>query len=105
MVCYQLYYYVPESHLETTKEAIFAAGAGKIGKYSHCAVEHKVKGQYRPEAGSCPYSGTQGILEKVAEYKVETICEATCITTVVAALKKSHPYECPAYGVVKLENL
>jgi len=104
MTFHQLYYYVPESHLEITKEAIFAAGAGKMGNYSCCGIEHKVQGQYRPETGSCPYNGEQGVLSKASEYRFETVCDEKHIAAVIKALKKAHPYECPAYGVIKLEN-
>ena len=105
MAHYHFYYYVPESHLQITKEAVFAAGAGKIKKYTACAWETKGQGQYRPEEGSNPYRGTQGIVEKVAEYKVETFCEEKHLAAVVNALKSSHPYENVAYGIIKLENL
>jgi structural hemagglutinin/hemolysin toxin protein RtxA len=101
---YQLYYYVPETHLEATKAAIFAAGAGTIGNYSQCAWETKGTGQFCPAAGSNPYLGATGIIEKVVEYKVETICSSDCLIAVLAALKAVHPYEQPAFGYVKLES-
>lgn len=98
----QLYYYVPKSHLEITKKAIFAAGAGKIGNYSECAWQTRGTGQFRPEPKSHPYLGKTGKLTKVSEYKIETIVLSSKIKAVIKALKKSHPYETPAYGIIKL---
>ena len=99
---YQFYYYVPISHLEKTKKAIFAAGAGKMGNYSSCAWQTKGVGQYKPEPKSKAYIGKVGKISKVAEYKVETVCKQSKIKAVIKALKKSHPYEHPAFGVVAL---
>lgn len=99
-----LYYYVPKSHLEITKKAIFAAGAGAIGNYSSCAWQTKGSGQFKPEPKSNPYIGKKGKISKVIEYKVETICSASKIKAVIQALKNSHPYEHPTFGVLKLTS-
>ena len=98
---YQIYYYVPQSHLASTKKAIFAAGAGKMGNYSNCAWQTKGKGQFKPEPKSKAYIGKIGKISTVTEYKVETVCNSNCIKRVIRALKKSHPYELPAFGVLK----
>lgn len=100
----QLYYYVPKSHLEITKKAIFAAGAGTIGNYSSCAWQTKGTGQFKPEPKSNPYLGKAGKVSKVIEYKVETVCTTSKIKAVIKALKSSHPYEHPAFGLLKLSN-
>ena len=60
------------------------------------------EGQFRPLAGSRPYSGKAGQLEKVDEYKVEMICIAAAIKDVVQTLLEVHPYEQPAYEVYKV---
>ena len=99
---YHFYYHTPKSHLETTKQAIFTAGAGSVGNYSCCAWETKGTGQFKPEIGSNSYTGKIGKLTKVVEYKVETACPSSKIKKVIKALKKAHPYEHPAFGVLKL---
>lgn len=99
-----IYYYVPKSHLEATKKAIFAAGAGAMGNYSSCAWQTEGTGQFKPEPKSTPYIGKTGKVSKVVEYKVETVCPASKIKVVIKALKSSHPYECPAFGVLKLKT-
>ncbi|MFA6409003.1 MAG: NGG1p interacting factor NIF3 [Gammaproteobacteria bacterium] len=96
---YQLFFYVPKSHLETVKNAIFGAGAGRLGNYSHCSWETEGIGQFMPLPGSNPYVGKENFLEKIPEYKVETICSENCLNAVIQALLAAHPYETPAYGI------
>ncbi|WP_237133718.1 YqfO family protein [Pseudohongiella sp. O18] len=98
----KLTFYVPESHLETVKQAVFEAGAGRIGDYDSCCWQVAGQGQFRPLDGANPFIGSQGALETVSEYRVEMICTETCIEAVIQALKASHPYEEPAYDVVAL---
>jgi len=100
---YQFYYYVPKSHLAVTKKSVFAAGAGKIGKYSCCAWQTKGTGQFKPEPKSHAYIGKIGKICTVSEYKVESICSKSRIKAITKALKKSHPYENPAFGFIKLQ--
>lgn len=102
---YKLSFYVPEEHLESVKTALFEKGAGRIGDYDCCCWQSLGMGQYRPLEGSDPFLGKQGEIEQVREYKVELVCEETVIWNAVAALKHSHPYEEPAYDVVKLETM
>lgn len=100
---YTLYFYVPESHLESVKAALFAAGAGAIGDYENCCWQVLGQGQFKPMAGSQPFIGAVDQLEKVAEWRVELVVSAEQIKTVIAALKAAHPYEEPAYAVYRLE--
>ena len=102
---YKLCYYVPESHLEHTKAAVFEAGAGRIGDYDSCCWQVLGEGQFRPLEGSKPFLGREGDVERVAEYRVEMVCEDHLIEQVVAALKQAHPYEEPAYDVIRLAEL
>lgn len=101
---YQLSFYVPETHAEQVKASLFKAGAGRLGNYERVAWQTEGIGQFCPTEGSDPYLGATGKLEKVAEYKVEMICKEQYIKPVIAALKASHPYEEPAYSIIKLEN-
>ncbi len=96
-------FYVPETHLENVKQAMFAAGAGKIGNYDHCAWQSVGMGQYRSGLNSNPFLGEQGKLETVDEYKVEMVCAEEFAVAVIAAMKESHPYEEVAYSVIRIE--
>lgn len=102
---YKLCYFVPETHLEKTKRALFEAGAGKIGDYDSCAWQCKGQGQFRPLDGSDPFLGKAGALEVVDEYKVELVCEDSLVGEVLDALKQAHPYEEPAYEVYRMEAM
>lgn len=101
---YKLGFYVPESHVEAVKVALFDAGAGRIGNYDRCCWQVLGQGQFRPLAGSQPALGEQDVVEQVAEYRVEIVCADTCVAEVVAALKLSHPYEEPAWDLIALSN-
>ena len=99
---YKLCFYVPESHLQQVKTAVFAAGAGRIGDYDYCCWQVAGQGQFRPLAGSAPFIGRQGEVEQLPEYRVEMVCAKEHIKTAVAALVAAHPYEEPAWDVVAL---
>jgi hypothetical protein len=102
---YKLCFFVPESHVESVKDAIFAEGAGKMGNYDCCSWQTLGTGQFRPLAGSQPAIGSHDKIEFVREYKVECVCEAEKMPAVVAALKSAHPYEEPAYEAYLLASL
>lgn len=99
---YKLCYHVPESHLEVTKRALFDAGAGKLGNYDQCCWQVRGQGQFRPLSGSQPFLGEPGKLERTEEYLVEMVCVEQHLKDAVAALKRAHPYETPAYHVLLL---
>ena len=99
---YHLYVYVPQTHLEHVKAALFAAGAGTMGDYDHVCWQVNGTGQFRPRAGSKPHIGTQDTLETVDEFRVEMVCADDKIDAVIAALQQAHPYETPAYGAWKI---
>lgn len=102
---YKLAFFVPESHLETVKTAVFATGAGRIGDYDCCCWQSLGQGQFRPLAGSQPFLGRQGEVERVSEYRVELVCADDLIRPAISALKAAHPYEEPAYDVWQLAEL
>ncbi|SDX66967.1 YqfO family protein [Pseudomonas sp. NFACC08-1] len=101
---YKLCFFVPASHLDVVKNAVFAAGGGRIGDYDRCAWQVLGLGQFRPLDGSQPFIGEAGQVEQVEEWKVELVVADELIRGVVDALKQSHPYETPAYEVWRLED-
>jgi len=70
---YKLVFFVPASHLDAVKNAVFAAGAGQQGEYEHCCWQTLGYGQFRPSAEAKPFIGEAGRLEIVPEYRVETL--------------------------------
>lgn len=102
---YKLCFYVPPSHLEAVKAAVFAAGAGRIGNYDQCCWQVLGEGQFRPRAGSQPFLGALERSERVVEYRVEMVCADAVITAVVSALKAAHPYEEPAFDLYRIADI
>lgn len=102
---YLLCFYVPESHLEVVKEAVFATGAGRIGDYDSCCWQTRGQGQFRPLAGSNPFLGRQGVVEQVEEWKVELVCADELLEAAVSALLDAHPYEEPAWHAIPIAEL
>jgi hypothetical protein len=98
---YKLCFYVPVTHLESVKAAVFAAGAGRIGNYEHCCWQIEGTGQFRPLPGADPAIGSIDRVEKVAEYRVEMVCSDACVEAVIEALRIAHPYEEPAFDIVQ----
>lgn len=100
----QIVVYVPESHLEPVKEALFSAGAGKIGDYDKACWQCIGQGQFRPNAGANPSIGEVGQLCFVQEYRIEMICPLNLVPDAIKKLKQAHPYEEPAYSVILMES-
>jgi hypothetical protein len=93
--------YIPESHLEKVKDAMFKAGAGRLGNYDQCCWQTEGKGQFRPAEGANPHTGEVGKLETVKEWKVEMVCEREKLGAAIKALKEAHPYETAAFHVTE----
>lgn len=95
--------FIPVSHLEIVKQALFDAGAGKIGDYDSCCWQTLGTGQFKPLDNSQPYIGKAGgEVEQVEEYKVEMVCDEENLKTAISAMKKAHPYEEPAFDIIQL---
>ena len=101
---FKLTVFVPASHLDAVKDALFAAGAGRLGGYDRCSWQVLGEGQFRALPGAQPFIGTVGAVERVAEYRVETVLAAELLPAVIKALKAAHPYETPAFDVTALLN-
>lgn len=97
----KLTFYVPVESCEVVKNALFDAGAGKIGNYDRCSFETTGTGQFRALDGANPTVGKLGIVEKILEARVEMVLDDHILIEAIKALKSSHPYETPAYDVVK----
>lgn len=102
---YKLAFFVPIEDAESVKQAVFEAGAGRIGNYEHACFQTLGTGQFRPTEGANPHTGSVGSLEKVEEFKVELLCDEAHIHGAIAALKLAHPYEEVAYDVWQLADL
>ncbi len=99
---YKLVVFVPLKDANKVADAVFAAGAGAIGNYSHCGFTTQGLGSFLPLERARPAIGRRGTLEKVPELRFETIVPAEKLTRVITAMLKAHPYEMPAYDIFRL---
>ena len=101
---YKLVVFVPVESLAVVSNAVFAAGAGAIGNYSNCGFGAEGTGTFLPLENAKPAIGKKGKMEKVPEIRFETIVPGEKLDKVAAAMKKAHPYEMPAFDIIKLYN-
>ena len=97
--------FVPPASAEAVRAAVFAAGAGHIGAYSHCSWSVSGSGQFLPGQGASPVVGSVGSVEYVDEDRVEVVAPAGLRSAVLAAVRAAHPYEEPSFDVVSLAPL
>ena len=100
----QLMVYVPTAAAEVVREALFAAGAGHIGRYSECSFETSGQGTFKAGAEANPTIGKQGIRHTEAEVCLSVVLPDYLKNSVLNAMKRAHPYEEVAYQIVRLEN-
>lgn len=94
--------YVPAENADAVRAAVFAAGAGHIGDYSHCSWSVSGIGQFLPHEGASPAVGSVGNVERVAEDRFEVVAPARSRAAVLAAMRAAHPYEEPAFDIFAL---
>ncbi len=95
---------LPGRPLQEVAEALFAAGAGRIGDYEQCSFRLSGEGTFFGTEGTSPRVGRRGRLERVSETRLEVVVPAGRLPEVVAALRRAHPYEEPAFDVYPLEG-
>ena len=98
----KLVVFVPSVALDAVRDALFAAGAGRIGDYERCSWYTEGTGTFRPLPGAQPAIGEVGEEERVAEVRLETVFPSERRDDVVAALRDAHPYEEPAFDIYQL---
>ena len=101
---YKLIVFVPVAHVDKVSTAIFEAGGGIIGEYSHCSFRTEGTGTFKGSKKANPAFGKKETDEKVHEIKLEVLVNSWKLNSVVSAMLKSHPYEEAAYDVYPLEN-
>jgi hypothetical protein len=99
---HKLVWFVPEEALDATRNAVFAAGAGRIGAYERCSWYTPGTGTFLGTEGTAPLIGEAGREERTPELRVETVVPADKADAVVAALLDTHPYEEVAYDLYEL---
>jgi dinuclear metal center YbgI/SA1388 family protein len=102
---HKLVTFVPPDALAKVSDALFEAGAGRIGDYRGCSFRAPGTGTFFGEAGTLPAVGSAEKNEVVEEVRLETVVPIDRVGEVVRALRASHPYEEPAFDLVALAPL
>lgn len=97
--------FAPVDKAAQVRDAVFAAGAGHIGKYSECSFNSNGTGSFKAEAGADPYVGEIGERHYEQETKIEIVYPFYLENQVVKALIENHPYEEVAYDIFTMDNV
>ena len=98
----KLVVFVPAQALDAVRDAVFAAGAGRIGDYERCSWYTEGTGTFFGGEGADPTVGEKGREERVPELRLETVFPEERLPQVVHALRSAHPYEEPAFDIYPL---
>ncbi len=98
----KLVVFVPPDALDAVRDALFAAGAGRIGAYERCSWYTEGTGTFLGGEDTAPAIGERGVEERVPELRLETVFPAEALDAVLEALRAAHPYEEPAFDVYEL---
>lgn len=90
---YKVITFVPIKDADKVRQAMGDAGAGVLGKYHHASFSTKGVGRFIPDQGAHPTIGKVGQMSEIEEERIEVICEEDKVKAVVAAIRKTHPYE------------
>lgn len=100
----KLVFFVPRDHTDEVKNALLSVGCGVLGNYDHCSYTMQGIGTFRPLQGAVPFIGHEMTNELVEENRVEMVFPAILQRKVIETLYQSHPYEEPAFDILRLEN-
>ena len=98
----KLIVFVPDADLAKVSDAVFVAGAGVIGQYEQCSYRLAGTGTFFGTDATNPTVGQKGRREEVSEWRLEVVVPEGKVDAVVAAMRKAHSYEEPAFDVYPL---
>jgi hypothetical protein len=96
--------FVPESDLGPVSDALFAAGAGRIGEYGECSFRIPGTGTFFGSDAANPVVGQKGRREDVQELRLEVVCPERLLAKAIAAVRRAHSYEEPAFDIYALRS-
>jgi dinuclear metal center YbgI/SA1388 family protein len=96
-------YTIPEN-VEQVRNALFEAGAGKIGNYEDCSFNSQGIGTYMGNENSNPEIGERFEFVEAPEVKIEVTFEKHLQSKILKALFSNHVYEEVAYEIYDLQN-
>ncbi|MFQ5423327.1 MAG: Nif3-like dinuclear metal center hexameric protein [Phycisphaerae bacterium] len=101
----KLVVFVPPERVDAIAEAVFDAGAGRIGQYEKCSFRLAGQGTFFGTESTAPAVGRRGRFERVDEIRLEVILPRIRLPDVTAAVRRAHPYDEPAFDVYPLQRL
>jgi dinuclear metal center YbgI/SA1388 family protein len=101
---YKLITYTIPENVEQVRNALFDAGAGKIGNYKDCSFNSQGIGTYMGNENSNPVIGEQFEFVEAPEVKIEVTFEKHLQSKILKALFTNHVYEEVAYEIYNLQN-
>lgn len=99
---FKLEIYIPESHFKELQMVLQSVDAGHIGNYDSCLSYSRVRGTWRPLAGSNPYIGEENVISEEDELKVEVNVRKENLVKTLQAIRSVHPYKEPLINVIPL---
>ena len=96
--------FAPNNEAENVRNALFNAGAGRIGNYENCSFTSVGIGTYQGNEDSNPVVGERFEMMSSAEIKIEVTFEKHLESKILKALFQSHIYEEVAYEITVLQN-
>ncbi|MGN1351816.1 MAG: hypothetical protein ACI4VE_03430 [Clostridia bacterium] len=93
---------IPAENVEEVRNSICEVGAGVVGNYTYCSMSTKCIGTFKPNDKANPYIGENNKMEFVEEEKLEVVCDANNVKSVILKLREVHPYEEPAIDIIPL---
>ncbi len=96
--------FCPDSHAGKVRQALFDAGAGRIGEYDSCSFNVKGEGTFRASDRANPFVGEKNNLHVENETRTEAVFPRHLENKILDALMAAHPYEEVAYDLYALHN-
>lgn len=96
--------YTVSENSEKVRNALFEAGAGKIGNYDNCSFNTEGFFTFQGNEDSNPVIGEKGKLHTGNEIKIEVVFEKHLQSKILKALFANHIYEEVAYEIYDLQN-
>ncbi len=97
--------FCPTAYAEKVRMAMFEAGAGHIGNYSHCSYNQQGEGTFMGHENTKPFVGEKDKIHTESEVRIETIAPSFKVHSVINAMMETHPYEEVAYDIYPLDNV
>lgn len=96
--------FVPKAQAGEVEQAMWSAGAGRMGDYDRCSYRVEGEGRFHALDGANPFAGEVGEDHVEEEVRVEVLVNKAKCSAVISAMLSAHPYEEPAFDVIPLEN-